>query len=119
MRKIIRKIIPMVLCLSMLFSMVIMASAAEDNVLLIAPAPTATQEYALKAGAGAQEIVFPQAMFPVEGFSGEVHLNPYVRVLVLERDTKVAIVSYETVNVPTDVISAVKQIVGNGCREAL
>ena len=67
---------------------------------------------ALKAGAGAQEIVFEQAMFPVEGFNGEVHQNPYVRVLVLERETKVAIVSYETVNVPSDVIAAVKESVG-------
>ena len=110
MRKIVKKLIPLVLCLCMLFSMTAMASAAED-VLLIAPAPTVTEEYALKAGAGAQEIVFPDAMFPVEGFSGEVHLNPYVRVLVLEQDIKVAIVSYETVNVPSDVILMVKDIV--------
>ena len=110
MRKLIQRLIPMALCLCMLFSMAVMASSAED-VLLIAPAPTATQECALKAGAGAQEIVFPDAMFPVEGFSGEVHLNPYVRVLVLEQGVKAAIVSYETVNVPSDVISMVKEIV--------
>lgn len=110
MRKIIKKLIPLALCLSMLFSMTAMASPAED-VLLIAPAPTATEEYALKAGAGAAEITFEQAMFPVEGFNGEVHLNPYVRVLVLEQDEKVAIVSYETVNVPSDVITMVKEIV--------
>ena len=108
MRKIVKKFIPLVLCLCMLFSVTAMASPAED-VLLIAPAPKA--EYALKAGAGAQEIVFPDAMFPVEGFSGEVHLNPYVRVLILEQDMKVAIVSYETVNVPSDVILMVKDIV--------
>lgn len=73
--------------------------------------PAAGGAYALKAGAGAQEIVYPNTMFPVEGFSGEVHLNPYVRVLILEHDTKVAIVSYETVNVPADVITSVKKIV--------
>lgn len=66
---------------------------------------------ALQAGAGSQEIVYPDAMFPVEGFSGEVHQNPYVRVLVLEQETRVAIVSYETVNVPSDVITQVKEIV--------
>ena len=109
MKKIFKRIIPLALCLCMLFSMTAMASSAED-VLLIAPAPAA-EEYALKAGAGSQEIVFPQAMFPVEGFNGEVHLNPYVRVLVLEQDEKVAIVSYETVNVPSDVITMVKEIV--------
>lgn len=67
--------------------------------------------YALKSGAGAQEIVFPDAMFPVEGFSGQVHINPFVRVLLLEQGTKVAIVSYEMVNVPADVIAEVKSLV--------
>ena len=109
MRKMFKRIVPLVICLCMLFGMTAMAATAED-VLLIAPAPTA-EEYALKAGAGAQEIVFPQAMFPVEGFSGEVHLNPYVRVLILEQGVKAAIVSYETVNVPSDVIAMVKEIV--------
>lgn len=67
--------------------------------------------YALKVGAGAQEIVFPDAMFPVEGFNGHVHINPFVRVLLLEQGTKTAIVSYEMVNVPADVIAQVKTIV--------
>lgn len=67
--------------------------------------------YALKVGAGAHEIVFPDAMFPVEGFNGHVHINPFVRVLLLEQRTKIAIVSYEMVNVPSDVIAQVKTIV--------
>ncbi len=109
MKKWIKRILPLALCLSMLFSMT--AMAAGDDVLLISPAPTATEAGALKAGAGAAEITYPDAMFPVEGFDGSVHLNPYVRVLVLEQETKVAIVSYETVNVPSDVIAAAKEIV--------
>lgn len=67
---------------------------------------------AVKAGAGTRKIKFPEAMFPVEGFNGKVHRNPCVRVLLLEQENKVAIVSYEMVNVPGDVIAAVKKIVG-------
>ncbi|MGN0968073.1 MAG: S-layer homology domain-containing protein, partial [Oscillospiraceae bacterium] len=66
---------------------------------------------ALKAGAGTAEIVFEQAMFPVEGFSGEVHLNPYARILVLEQEMRMAIVSLELVNVPSETITAIKSIV--------
>ncbi|MGN1004279.1 MAG: S-layer homology domain-containing protein, partial [Oscillospiraceae bacterium] len=66
---------------------------------------------AMKAGMGAGEITFDQAMFPVEGFNGKVHLNPYARVLVMEQETKVAIVSLELVNVPSDVIMSIKSIV--------
>lgn len=66
------------------------------------------------AGAGSCEIRFDGAMFPVEGFNGTVHQNPYVRVLVMEQTTKVAIVCYEMVNVPADVIAAVKKLV-SGC----
>ncbi|MGM9608379.1 MAG: DUF6273 domain-containing protein [Oscillospiraceae bacterium] len=71
----------------------------------------ASAHSALKAGAGASEITFDDAMFPVEGFNGEVHLNPYARVLVLEQETKAAIVSLELVNVPSDVIASIKNIV--------
>ncbi|MGN0967765.1 MAG: DUF6273 domain-containing protein, partial [Oscillospiraceae bacterium] len=71
----------------------------------------ATAHSALKAGAGAAEIVFDQAMFPDEGFSGEVHLNPYARVLVMEQGIRTAVVSLELVNIPSDVIGTIKEIV--------
>lgn len=54
----------------------------------------------LKAGFGRGEIVFPQEMFPVEGFTG-VHDSPYARLMVLESgDVKIAIATLEMVNVP-------------------
>ncbi len=64
----------------------------------------------LKAGAGSAEIVFPDELFPLEGFN-KVHDNPYARVLVLESDIKVAIVSIELVNIPADGIEICKKIV--------
>jgi hypothetical protein len=56
----------------------------------------------LRAGAGSAEIVFPEEMFPVEGFVG-IHDNPHVRILLLESDTKMAIVAMELVMGVTDV----------------
>ncbi len=110
MKKLIKRILPLALCLSMLFTLTAMAAA--NDTLLIASAPAAAQAGALKAGAGAAEITFNNDIFPCEGFDGSVHLNPYVRVLILEQETKMALVFYETVNVPSDVIASAKQIVG-------
>jgi hypothetical protein len=56
----------------------------------------------LRAGAGSAEIVFPEEMFPVEGFVG-IHDNPHVRILLLESDTKMALVAMELVMGVTDV----------------
>jgi hypothetical protein len=56
----------------------------------------------LRAGAGAAEIVFPEEMFPVEGFVG-IHDNPHVRILLLESNTKMALVAMELVMGITDV----------------
>lgn len=54
----------------------------------------------LKAGFGRGEIVFPQEMFPVEGFIG-VHDSPYARLMVLESGgEKIAVAALEMVNVP-------------------
>ncbi|NTV91667.1 MAG: S-layer homology domain-containing protein, partial [Clostridiales bacterium] len=64
----------------------------------------------LKAGAGSGEIVFPDELFPLEGFN-KVHDNPCARVLVLESDIKVAIVSVELVNIPAEGIEICKKIV--------
>ncbi len=70
----------------------------------------------LKAGAGSSPIVFPAEMFDpslpnLEGFNGVVHDNPYARVLVLERDIKIAICSLELVNIPSYAITLCKNIV--------
>jgi hypothetical protein len=59
-------------------------------------------ENKLKAGAGKAEILFPEAMFPVEGFSG-IHDNPHIRVLLLEAGEKAAIVSMEIVMSPPEI----------------
>ena len=70
----------------------------------------------LKAGAGSSPIVFPAEMFDpslpnIDGFNGVTHDNPYMRVLVLERDIKVAIVSAELVNIPAYAITLCKDVV--------
>lgn len=65
----------------------------------------------LKAGAGSSPIVFSPDMFPVEGFDGTIHDNPYARVLVLQGDIKVAICSLELVNIPANVIIDCKNTV--------
>jgi hypothetical protein len=53
-------------------------------------------ENKLKAGAGKAEIVFPDELFPIEGFCC-VHDNPHIRVLLLEAGITAAIVSMEIV----------------------
>lgn len=69
------------------------------------------KQFALMAGAGIGVISFDHAMFPVEGFGGGVHLAPCVRVLLLESGEKTAVVTFEMVNVPADLIGAVKTLV--------
>lgn len=65
----------------------------------------------LKAGFGKGEIVFPQALFPVEGFIG-VHDSPFARLMVLEAgNTKMAIASLDMVNVPQKGIELCQRIV--------
>jgi neutral ceramidase len=77
--------------------------------------PGASSSVSLKAGAGAGEIVFPSALFAtpsaIEGFGGVIHDNPHARVLVLETDIKVAIVSLELVRTDADGVALVKDIV--------
>lgn len=70
-----------------------------------------TIEGSLSVGAGSCEIVFAEEMFPVEGFSGEIHTNPYVRTLLIEDVQKAAIVSLELVNTPEDIINSIKDYV--------
>ena len=68
----------------------------------------------LKAGAGSARIVFPQELFPHEGFKG-IHDDPQVKVLVIEAGERVAIVSAELVNIFDDGIEIVKGIVSKAC----
>lgn len=71
-----------------------------------------TGETALRAGAGNGEIVFSQDMFPVEGFNGVIHDNPYARVLLLDDGTtRVAIAAVELVNIPADGITLCQQVI--------
>lgn len=78
-------------------------------------AASATDTTSLKAGAGAAEIVFPSALFAnpgaVEGFGGTIHDNPHARVMVLETNSKVAIVALELVRTDADGVALVKDIV--------
>ncbi|MBO6040420.1 MAG: hypothetical protein J6P58_04350 [Oscillospiraceae bacterium] len=68
----------------------------------------------LRVGAGSARIVFPQELFPHEGFKG-IHDDPQVKVLVLEAGEKAAIVSAELVNIFDDGIEIVKKIVSEAC----
>ena len=65
----------------------------------------------LRAGAGTAEIVFDPAMFPTEGFGGEIHDVPHARVLIVENGIRVAIVSLELVQASEEMLEACKQAV--------
>ena len=59
----------------------------------------------MRAGFGIGEIVFPEEMFPVEGFCG-IHDNPHVRIVFLQGKTDaMALCVMELVNVPETEIS--------------
>ena len=90
--------------------------AAEEYVAVAADMLNAMKyNLTLYAGAGAAAVKFPTAMFTdygnVEGFSGEVESDPYIRVILLEDGVKAAIVQCELVNVPSDVIASIKEYV--------
>jgi hypothetical protein len=78
-------------------------------------ADTSITSSSLKAGAGVGEIVFPSAMFAtpsaIEGFDGNVLDTPHARVMVLETNSQVAIVSLESVRTDADGVALVKKIV--------
>lgn len=78
-------------------------------------ASTAVTTSSLKAGAGSAEITFPSAMFATpsvtEGLNGTVHDAPHARVMVLETNSKVAIVTLELVRTDADGVALVKDIV--------
>lgn len=64
----------------------------------------------LKAGAGKSEILFPQEIFPIEGFVG-VHDNPCARILVLDNGIRAVLVSLDLVMVPDDMIDELRETV--------
>ncbi|WP_416262183.1 hypothetical protein [Gibbsiella quercinecans] len=76
---------------------------------LVAAAGTATAS-ALRAGAGRAEIVFPAALFPLDGFAG-VHDPLAVRVLLLDDGRqRLSIVVVDLTSIAEGMISAIKTI---------
>ncbi len=65
-----------------------------------------------KAGAGSSSIMFPDDMFPTDGFCG-VHDYPHTRILLTEGDIKFALVVMELVNIPEDVTESVRKMVAD------
>lgn len=68
----------------------------------------------LKVGAGRASIIFPQSMFPHEGFKG-IHDDPQVKVVVIESGERAAIVSAELVNIFEDGIVLFKDLIAEKC----
>ena len=71
-------------------------------------------ENELFAGAGTGKIVFPQELFPIEGFCS-VHDDPSARVLVMEKTKRVALVSLELVMTSAEHMEMVRSIVAEHC----
>ena len=65
----------------------------------------------LKVGAGRSEIVFPEAMFPMEEGFVSIHDNPHARVMLMERGDQVAVVSLELIICPKDCVDEIKRII--------
>lgn len=67
----------------------------------------------MKAGFGKGEIIFPEELFPLEGFCG-VHDNPHVRIMVLAfEQLSMAIAAMELVNVPKRELNYCREQVSN------
>ena len=63
------------------------------------------------AGFGLAELVFPNELFPVEGFQG-VHDNPCIRIMILsDGENQFALVSADLVNISANGIEAGKNII--------
>ena len=99
MKKNLKRFVALLLSLCMIFSLGVTAFADESAEDTSAAATEATGT--LKAGAGGSPIIFDEAMFPIEGFSGEVESDPYLRIMIIEDVETVAIVSAEMVNTNT------------------
>jgi len=74
---------------------------------------TKTESSNLYVGAGVAEMKFPTDFFssPVDGYTG-VHDQLHVRVLLMEKEAKTAIVSVEMTSISDDVIEDVQNTVG-------
>lgn len=69
------------------------------------------KKYSMKAGFGKGEIVFPEELFPLEGFCG-IHDNPHVRVMALDSGTdKMALAALELVNCPAREVEICRQMI--------
>lgn len=65
----------------------------------------------MKAGFGKGEIIFPQEMFPLEGFCG-IHDNPHARVMVIDSGKdKMALAALELVNCPKREIDICREMI--------
>jgi hypothetical protein len=65
----------------------------------------------MRAGAGRAVIEFPAELFPTEGFIG-VHDELHVRVLLLENENKVALVSIELTSISGEFVAALQKMLG-------
>lgn len=65
----------------------------------------------LYAGAGSAKIRFPEALFPLEGFSGKIHDDPMARVLLLSCGQQVAIVALDLVMMLPPGVKRLKDII--------
>ncbi len=68
----------------------------------------------LQAGAGSAKILFPQEIFPLEGFKG-IHDDPHVRVLVFKDDDDAAIVAMEQVMLGDEQNEEIQKAVSEIC----
>lgn len=65
----------------------------------------------MKAGFGKGEIIFPEELFPLEGFCG-IHDHPHVRVMALDSGTdKMALAALELVNCPAREVEICRQMI--------
>lgn len=65
-------------------------------------------DFKLLAGAGKAEISFSQADFPLKAFTG-IHDELFVRVLILETNVRMALVSVELTSLPPEAIKRFQQ----------
>lgn len=64
----------------------------------------------MRAGAATFEIKFTNDLFPLEGFAS-IHDLPHTRILLLENETRVALVSIELVMLPDALIERCKDMI--------
>lgn len=70
------------------------------------------EDYQLRAGSGKAIIELPVEFFPQENFSG-IHDDIHVRVVILECDKRIAIVSLELTSLPGPEVELLKNLVNS------